>query len=72
LVPFHCTTDDVVKPVPRTLMDVVGEPTTRVLGEIDVMTGVGGGTMMLSVAEGEVPPPGAGLVTVTGSVVTLA
>jgi hypothetical protein len=40
--PFHCTTEVEVRPVPLTVRDVAGEPTTMLVGEIVVMTGVAG------------------------------
>ena len=47
-----------MKPVPITVMDVLGAPATIELGETDEMTGVVGGGATLRLADGEVPPPG--------------
>lgn len=38
--PFHCTTEVGVRPVPKTVMEVEGEPTRMLVGVIEVMTGV--------------------------------
>lgn len=66
--PFHCTKELGVKPVPMTVIVVSGDPTTIEFGLTDVMTGVAVPVPTVRLATGEVPPPGAGLVTVTASV----
>jgi len=66
--PFHCTTELDVKPVPRTVIVVSGDPAVIEFGLTDVMIGVGVPDPMVRLAVGEVPPPGGGLVTVTASI----
>lgn len=68
--PFQFTTELDAKLAPDTTMGVSGAPTINVLGETEVMTGCG--TPIERVATGEIPPPGAGLVTVTASDVCAA
>ena len=41
--PFHCTTEVELKPVPKTVMDVLGELTRMLEGETEVMAGLAGG-----------------------------
>src|SRR5713101_6566305 len=63
LPPFHCTTDAGTKPLPVTVRVKAGSPAERVVGEMLVSVGVG--LLTLSVAAPEVPPPGAGVETLT-------
>jgi hypothetical protein len=50
-----------------TVIVVSGDPTTIELGLTDMITGVGVPVPTVRLATGEVPPPGAGFVTVTAS-----
>jgi len=70
--PFQRTTEFMVNPVPATLMLESGLPARKLLGLTDVMTGVAVGGEMVRFVDGEVPPPGAGLVTVTARVPCVA
>jgi hypothetical protein len=65
-LPFHCTTELLTKLVPLTVNVNAPEPALAVVGEIDVV--VGTGLFTVNATEFEVPPPGAGLVTVTPGV----
>ena len=60
-----------VKPVPVTDMPVSGDWTVNVLGEMEVIVSPPA-PATVTVAAGEVPPPGGGLVTVTASVPAVA
>jgi hypothetical protein len=53
-------------------MTVSEEPAMIELGDTDVITGVAVGALTERLATGEVPPPGAGFVTVTESVPAVA
>jgi hypothetical protein len=61
--PFICTTDRALKPVPRTLMPVSGEPTMIWLGLMPEITGFVAAAVMVRGTAVDVPPPGAGFVT---------
>src|SRR4030095_11585308 len=63
--PFHCTTDDGTKLVPVTVSVTPAAPTPTLLGE--TLATVGAGFEIDSVAMPEVPPPGAGVTTVTAA-----
>ena len=69
-LPFHRTTEPSTKPVP--LMESVNatSPFVLLVGEMAVIVGRGISTARLS--EFEMPPPGAGLTTVTGCAPTVA
>jgi hypothetical protein len=69
-VPLKFTTDEARKPVPFTVSVSAPEPIIALVGEIVVT--VGAGLFTLNVTEFDVPPPGVGLVTVTGGVPVLA
>jgi hypothetical protein len=60
---FTWTTVDGTKLVPVTVTEDAGEPVTIVFGESKLI--VGSGLLTVSVAAGEVPPPGVGFTTVT-------
>ena len=62
-VPFHLTTDPLTKPLPLTVNVKAVPPTIALVGENETM--VGPGLLIGKVHAPEVPPPGAGLVTVT-------
>lgn len=62
-VPFHCATAPFSNPVPVTVMTVSGSPTIAKFGETDEMVGMSVTTNER--AGVELPPPGAGFVTVT-------
>src|SRR5205809_1167862 len=65
-LPFHRTTDEVLKFVPVTVSVKAGPPAVALLGEIELS--VGAGLLMVKVCVPDVPPPGVGVKTVTGSV----
>jgi hypothetical protein len=65
-VPLKFTTEEETKPVPFTVSVKAALPSKAVVGEMVVIAGVG--FVMVKVAEADVPPPGAGLVTVTPGV----
>jgi hypothetical protein len=54
------------------VMYVSGDPTTMLVGLTAVITGVVGGTTTLKYVIGDVPPPGAGFVTETARLPTVA
>jgi hypothetical protein len=68
--PLKFTVAPLTKPVPVTVRVKAAPPAVALLGESEVMTG--GGLVTLKLTPAEVPPPGAGLVTVTGNVPTVA
>ena len=70
LAPFHFTTLPCTKLVPFTVRVNCGPPAVALLGESEVA--VGTGLLMVKFFECEVPPPGAGFITVTGTVPALA
>lgn len=61
--PLKFTTEIETKFVPLTVSVNAAPPAVALVGESDVI--VGAGLLMMNVAVAEVPPPGAGLVTVT-------
>jgi hypothetical protein len=69
-VPLKFTADEARNPVPFTVMVNAPEPNIALVGAIEVT--VGAGLFTLNVTEFDVPPPGVGLVTVTGGVPVLA
>jgi hypothetical protein len=68
--PLKFTTDEARNPVPFTVSVNAPEPMIALVGAIVVT--VGAGLFTLNVTEFDVPPPGVGLVTVTGGVPVLA
>src|ERR1700730_368521 len=66
LVPFHFTTDFETKFDPFTVSINPTPPAVAEDGESDVVDGTG--LLTVNVSAAEVPPPGAGLVTVTFAV----
>jgi hypothetical protein len=69
-VPLKSTTDEAMNPVPFTVIVNAPEPNIALVGAIELS--VGAGLFTLNVTEFDVPPPGVGLVTVTGGVPVLA
>src|SRR5450432_67557 len=70
LPPFHFTTLPCTKLVPFTVRVNDAPPAVALLGESEVA--VGTGLLMMKFFECEVPPPGAGFITVTSTVPALA
>jgi hypothetical protein len=66
LLPFQRTTDVVAKFVPVAVSVKAGPPAVALLGEIELS--VGAGLLIVNVWEADVPPPGVGVKTVTGTV----
>src|SRR6267143_5615650 len=64
--PFHCTLAPLTKLLPVTVRVKAAPPTVALGGESDVT--VGPGLVIVNVCAAEVPPPGAGVTTVTGGV----
>ncbi|HTY77657.1 MAG TPA: hypothetical protein VMI34_07560 [Candidatus Bathyarchaeia archaeon] len=71
-LPFHCTTELGMKFDPFTVRLRAGPFCGAVVGAIDVNVGTGFGITMLKVAAAAVPPPGAGVTTVTAAVLAPA
>ena len=69
---FHRTTDDVMKFVPVTVSVKAAPPATKLLGDSELRVGVGFGALIVNVCALDVPPPGGGVNTVTGTVPALA
>jgi hypothetical protein len=67
LAPFHWTTESVAKPVPLTVSVKAAPPAVRDDGLMLEIAGTGG-LLIVKVRALEVPPPGAGLNTVTWAV----
>jgi hypothetical protein len=65
LDPFHFTTDPVTNPVPVTVNVNAAVPAVALDGDSVLTVGTGFGALIVNAALPEVPPPGAGLVTVT-------
>jgi hypothetical protein len=65
LPPFHCTTEVLMKLLPFTVNVKAGPPDVAELGTSEVIAGIG--VEAVNVRAFEVPPPGAGLNTVTES-----
>ena len=64
-VPFHCTTEVDRKFVPVTVSVNAEPPAVALLGETIVSVGMGFVALMVKARAPEVPPPGAGVNTVT-------
>lgn len=69
-VPFHCTVEVPVKPVPFTVSVNADAPAVAMAGES--MPIAGPGLLMAKAAPAEVPPPGAGFTIVTVAVPAIA
>lgn len=69
VAPLKVTTDGVTKPVPLTVSVKAAPPSVALVGARDVSTGAG--LLMLNTCAPDVPPPGAGFVTVTFVVLTV-
>src|SRR5688572_13229387 len=68
LAPFQRTTEDDTKPLPLTVRVRAGLPATALAGARLLRTGAGfAGAVTAKLAAAEVPPPGAGVMTVTGT-----
>src|SRR5205085_2127532 len=67
VAPFHLTVLPLTKPVPATVSVKAGPLTSALLGVRPVS--VGAGLFTVNVCPAEVPPPGAGVTTVTDGVV---
>ena len=72
LLPFHCTTDAGIKPLPVTVRVNAGPPCGALLGARVESTGMGLTAVIVKDRALEVPPPGAGVNTVTWAVPGLA
>lgn len=72
LAPFHCTTEPETKLEPLTASVKAAPPAVAPVGESELAVGMGllAGALMVKDSAVEVPPPGAGLTTVTGAVPT--
>src|SRR5438477_80722 len=70
VAPFHLTVLPLTKPVPATVSVKAGPPTRALLGVRPVS--VGAGLFTVNVCAAEVPPPGAGVTTVTCGVPAVA
>ena len=70
--PFQFTTEPLMKPVPLTVRPNDVPPAVALVGERLVMLGTGLAALIANDAAVEVPPPGAGLITVTWAVPALA
>jgi hypothetical protein len=68
LLPFHCTTDAEIKFVPFTVSVNAAPPAAALPGDKPLTAGAGLALVMVNVKAFEVPPPGAGLNTVTRAV----
>jgi hypothetical protein len=62
-LPFHCTVEEAMKFVPVTVNTKPASPAKAALGPSDTPVGVG--LLIVKVSAPEVPPPGAGVKTVT-------
>src|SRR5437867_9614335 len=71
-LPFHCTMDELMKFVPVAVRVNPAPPATTLLGDREVSVGLGFGAVIMNVCGLEVPPPGAGLRTVTEAVPAVA
>lgn len=65
VLPANVATDAGMKPVPFSVSGLIDAPAAACVGVMEVSVGAGFAT--LNVSEFEVPPPGAGLVTVTAN-----
>src|SRR6267378_2633803 len=68
--PFHCTLEPLTKLVPVSVSVKAALPAEVPVG--DSVVSVGEGLVMLNVCAAEVPPPGAGVTTVTDAVAAVA
>jgi len=68
--PLNFTTDVATKPAPFTVSVNAAPPAVALVGEIDAS--VGAGLLIVNVCAPDVPPPGAGFVTVTFTVPAVA
>ncbi len=68
LVPFHCTTEPATKPLPFTVKVKDEPPAEADVGLRLVIAGTGLGAVIVKLWAFDVPPPGAGLDTVTWAV----
>ena len=68
--PFQSTTDPETKFVPFTVSVKPELPASVDVGEIEVVVGIG--LLIVNVCAAEVPPPGAGVTTVTDTVPAIA
>src|SRR5439155_16785473 len=66
------TTDQLKKSVPYTVSVNAASPATAVLGDRELSVGLGFGAVIVNVCGLEVPPPGAGVNTVTEAVPAVA
>ena len=66
--PFHLTTELLMNPLPFTVRVKAAPPAVALAGDREVTVGKGLGALMVNAELPEVPPPGAGLETVTGAV----
>lgn len=71
-LPFQFTTELFVKFVPTTVKVNAAPPAIAVLGLIKIIVGTGVVALMVNVAAGDEPPPGAGFCTTTLAVPTEA
>jgi hypothetical protein len=69
-LPLNFTTELETKPVPLTVSGKAAPPATMPVGLSEVI--VGAGLLTVKLAAVEVPPPGAGFVTVTGTIPAVA
>lgn len=62
-LPFHCTTDAPINPLPFTVIVNAPEPALTVFGVTEFATGCG--LFVVKVTAFDAPPPGAGFITMT-------
>jgi hypothetical protein len=67
-LPFHCTMDELMKFAPVTVSVKAASPAVAFGGEIELSVGLGFGALIVNVCAPEMPPPGAGVDTVTDAV----
>src|SRR5579872_3411824 len=65
LEPFHLTTEPFINPLPFTVRVNAAPPAVPLAGNSEVTEGTGLDALMVKLALPDVPPPGAGLNTVT-------
>src|SRR5438445_8097207 len=70
--PFQRTTDEPTKLLPVTVSVNAAPTATAVLGDRELSVGLGFGAVIVNVCGLDVPPPGAGLKTVTEAVPAVA
>src|SRR5438445_507818 len=71
-LPFHWTMDVLMKFVPVSASVKAASPATTLLGDREVSVGLGFGAVIVNVCGVDVPPPGAGVNTVTEAVPAVA